>query len=85
MRLIVADRDRWLCRRPGCECGGDELTPEPGKPNTMTCGHVVAVVDGGTDHPDNLRAECARGNYAEGANITNTLRRRSSLNTSRDW
>lgn len=85
LRLYVAARDGMTCRRPGCVCGNDQLTMERGKPNSMTCGHIVAYDDGGTDHPDNLRAECARGNYADGAAIANGKRARSRLNTSRDW
>lgn len=85
LRRLVGVRDGMRCRRPLCPCGGVELTWERNRPNTLTAGHIVAVVDGGTDSPDNLRAECARENYAEGARITNTRRRRSRLNTSREW
>jgi hypothetical protein len=57
----------------------------PGLPNSMTLGHIIPDTDGGTEHPENLRAECARHNYAEGAAITNRKRGRSRLNTSREW
>ena len=85
MRRYVAARDGMICRRPLCPCGGAELTWAPDRPNTLTLGHIVAVVDGGTDHPENLRAECARENYADGARIGNARRARLALNTSRDW
>ena len=85
LRRYVAARDGLVCRRPMCPCGGIELTLQPNQPNTMTCGHIVAVDDGGTDHPENLRAECARGNYADGAARTNRKQRRQRLNTSREW
>lgn len=85
LRLYVAARDGLVCRRPACPCGNADLTMEPRKPNSLTLGHIVADVDGGTEHPENLRAECARYNYAEGAAMTNRSRGRSRLNTSREW
>lgn len=85
LRRFIGARDGMMCRRPACPCGGARLTWERNMPNTMTAGHIVAVIDGGTDHPENLRAECARFNYAEGAQLTNARRARSRLNTSREW
>lgn len=85
LRLYVGGRDGMRCQRPGCRCGGCELTWTPLLPNTLTAGHVVAVEDGGTHHPDNLRAECAAGNYGDGADRTNRKRRSRSRNTSRAW
>jgi len=85
LRRWVAARDGMVCRRPLCPCGGVALTWEPGQPNTVTLGHIVADTDGGSSHPENLRAECARENYADGARITNRKRARSRLNTSREW
>ena len=85
LRRFIAARDGMVCRRPGCPCGGQPLTWEPRQPNTLTAGHIVAVDDGGTDDPENLRAECARENYADGARIVNRKRARSRLNTSREW
>lgn len=86
LRSLVAARDAWTCKRPRCRCGGARLTSEPRQPLTLTVGHVVAVEDGGalTD-PANLRAECAGGNYADGADRTNRKRMRATLSTSRDW
>ena len=59
VRAFVLDRDGHRCRRP--------LPPDGrlcGKPATHA-GHIVADVLGGTDHPDNLRAECAGCNQGE--------------------
>lgn len=85
LRQLVAVRDGLVCRRPLCECGGAELTWERNKPNSYTLGHIVAHEDGGSEHPDNLRPECARGNYGDGAARTNRKRGRSRLSTSRAW
>lgn len=85
LRAYIAERDSMRCQRPGCECGGAALVWARGLPNSLTCGHIVALVDGGTDHPDNLRAECARGNYADGARMRNASSPRAAINTSRAW
>lgn len=81
LRLYVAARDGLVCRRPLCECGGAELTLERRQPNSFTLGHIVPVIHGGTDHPENLRPECARENYREGSELSRT----PALNTSREW
>lgn len=85
LRRYVAARDGMVCRRPLCPCGGGPLTWAPRQPNTVTLGHVVAYVDGGSDHPENLRAECSQGSHREGADRTNRRKARSRLNTSRGW
>ena len=86
LRRYVAARDGMVCRRPLCECGGVQLTWTRYQPNSFTLGHIVAHEDGGSDrNPENLRAECARGNYGDGARRTNRRRSRAALSTSREW
>lgn len=61
LRAAVLERDGWTCRRPvpGGICGAP----------AHTCGHIIARVHGGTDTLANLRAECARHNYGDGARL----------------
>ena len=47
LRLVILERDGYRCR-----CG---------KPATDV-DHILPVIQGGTDHPDNLRAGCAHCN-----------------------
>lgn len=66
-REFVLDRDGRACRRPvppaGLPCG---------KPAT-DAGHIIAAALGGTDHPDNLRAECEPHNASDGARLARLL------------
>lgn len=68
LRRVVLDRDGWRCQRPvpGGICGA----------YAHTAGHIIARVHGGPDTLDNLRAECARHNYADGAVLRSTPPRR---------
>lgn len=63
LRAYVLERDQHQCQRPvqptGRTCGAP----------ASDCGHIVAHAYGGTDHPDNLRAECTFHNRGEGARI----------------
>lgn len=67
VRRLVLERDGYRCKRPvvGGLCGA----------HANQVGHVVARVDGGTDDPRNLRAECAPHNLADGARLANRRRR----------
>jgi 5-methylcytosine-specific restriction endonuclease McrA len=71
LRDYVLERDGRRCRRlvppAGAECG--ELA--------TTAGHIVDKDLGGTDHPDNLRAECGACNYGAGARAGNRKRARA--------
>lgn len=68
MRLAVLERDARRCRMPlpnGTPC----LAP------ANTVDHILPLADGGAFlDPTNLRAACARHNYAAGARITNRMR-----------
>lgn len=80
IRAAVLRRDDYRCQAPaptGVACG---------RPAT-TAGHIVPRDQGGTDHPDNLRAECAPCNYGDGARLANAKRATPTpgLNPSRDW
>ena len=48
VRAQVLFRDRWTCQQ--CGAPADHVD------------HIAPVIDGGTDHPANLRALCARCN-----------------------
>lgn len=67
LRAYVLERDAHRCQRPlqpaGQPCGAP----------ARDCGHIVALAYGGTDHPDNLRAECTFHNRGEGARIAQRL------------
>jgi len=69
VREYVLRRDQHTCRRIKADTG------RPCLAYATTAGHIVAVELGGTDHPDNLRAECTSCNYADGARRTNRNRR----------
>lgn len=66
-REFVLERDGRICQRPvppaGLICG---------KPAT-DAGHIVADVLGGTNHPDNLRAECEPHNASDGARLAQLI------------
>ena len=68
VRAQILERDGHTCQRP---------TPPDGRicgaPAT-DAGHIVAKAYGGTDHPANLRAECAPHNRGEGHTIAATLK-----------
>jgi hypothetical protein len=88
LRAFVGARDGMRCQRPGCECGGAELTLATRQPTTLTLGHIRPWVETGhtSFDPADYRAECARGNYADGARIGNARRAaRRGLNPSRQW
>jgi 5-methylcytosine-specific restriction endonuclease McrA len=59
LRLLVLERDGWTCQR----CGAP----------ATDCGHLIPAAHGGPDTPDNLQAECARCNRADGHTIANQL------------
>lgn len=62
LRAYVLARDDYRCQRPEAhDCQG----------YATDAGHIVARSAGGRDTPENLRAECARGNRAEGARMRN--------------
>ena len=67
-RAIVLERDGYTCQTCGAEAG----QPHPYDPTRKTrlhLGHVLDKSKGGTDDPDNLKAQCSICN--EGlANIT---------------
>ena len=62
LRAVVLDRDGYRCKRPVVRAG---IEVECGEPANHA-GHIVARVLGGTDTLDNLRAECAPCNLADG-------------------
>ncbi len=56
-RAFVLDRDGYTCQRCGRAAGdSDEL--HPGRKVQLTMGHIVPQSQGGSDEPNNLRAEC---------------------------
>jgi hypothetical protein len=61
LRLTVLNRDGWRCQRPvpGGVCAAV----------ATTAGHITARVHGGPDTLANLRAECTRHNYGDGARL----------------
>lgn len=66
MRAHILDRDRYQCQMPtlvGLPC----LAP------ASTVDHITPLAEGGAFlDPANLRAACARHNYAAGARLTNS-------------
>lgn len=65
LRAFVLARDGYLCQRPD---------PHDCQGVATDAGHIVARMNGGRDTPENLRAECARGNRSEGARLRNAAR-----------
>lgn len=69
LRAAILDRDGHVCQRPippaGHPCG---------RPAT-DAGHIIAAAYGGTDHPDNLRAECEPCNATDGGRIRTALQK----------
>ncbi|WP_212525803.1 HNH endonuclease [Actibacterium sp. MT2.3-13A] len=67
-RAIVLERDGYTCQTCGAEAG----QPHPydsGRKTRLHLGHILDKSKGGTDDPDNLKAQCSICN--EGlANIT---------------
>lgn len=67
LRAYVLARDQYQCQRmnplTGIRCG---------RPAT-DAGHILDVALGGTDHPANLRAECAHCNRSAGARLGTRL------------
>lgn len=60
LRRLVLERDRYRCQLPaedGATCGAYATHVD----------HVVPRAAGGSDHPSNLRAACARHNLKRGA------------------
>lgn len=61
VRTMVIRRDGGRCKI--CGIGSNEPYPgEPGTAGVMTVGHITPQERGGTNDPDNLRAECSRCN-----------------------
>jgi 5-methylcytosine-specific restriction endonuclease McrA len=81
LRLAVLARDHHQCQVPttdGSICG---------QPATIA-GHIIAKTHGGTDTPDNLRAECQAHSSREGHTLAIAqlrARRRGANQPSRDW
>lgn len=75
VRAYVLARDGHRCQARGPQCLGI----------ATTCGHIVPRIDGGNDRLDNLRAECVKCNYSDGARITARRRQAKGLNASRRW
>lgn len=70
LRAFVLERDGWRCKVPlddGLLCG------QPAN----TVGHLDRLCDGGPllAPSHRLRAECAKHNYSDGAQVTNERRR----------
>lgn len=72
LRAHVLERDRYQCQRPtppaGAPCG---------RPATEA-GHIIDAALGGTDHLDNLRAECAPCNKGAGGRLRVLLQKAST-------
>lgn len=71
LRAYVLARDGHTCQRPrpsGAPCG---------QPAT-DAGHILADALGGTNHPDNLRAECEQCNSIDGGRLGLVLRAASA-------
>lgn len=60
VRAYVLARDGYACQRIVSTTGQRCLAP------ATDAGHIVAHALGGTDHPDNLRAECLPCNRTAG-------------------
>jgi 5-methylcytosine-specific restriction endonuclease McrA len=83
IRLWVLDRDGWRCQLPPFP-GETGAAPAPGswahaEVRATVCAehaehvdHVTPRAAGGTDHPDQLRASCARHNLERGARLEDT-------------
>lgn len=56
-RALVLHRDGFTCQICG-RAAGESDTLHPGRKVQLTMGHIVPQSQGGTDEPDNLRAEC---------------------------
>lgn len=73
LRDLVLERDGRACRRPipptGMPCG---------RP-ANEAGHIVDKALGGTDTPENLRAECARCNRSAGGRLRVLLQKGATL------
>lgn len=68
VRAFVLTRDSGRCQVPM----GPDGRSVCGAPAT-DAGHIIAAAYGGTDHPDNLRAECEPHSAAGGAYIAQTI------------
>lgn len=62
IRAIILSRDRFQCQVP---LPDGRLCLEP----ATVCGHILARIDGGDDHPSNLRAECLHHSTSGGGQI----------------
>jgi 5-methylcytosine-specific restriction protein A len=79
VRLVVLERDGWLCRIRGPKCLLDATEVD----------HIIRPADGGALYdPDNLRASCGPCNRARGgrigAQMTNA-RYSKAPRPSREW
>lgn len=63
-RQFVLERDGWMCHLCGEGIPEDAIYPDP---LYGTADHVVTVLAGGSDDPDNLRAAHFRCNTVRGA------------------
>lgn len=74
VRLLVLQRDGYVCRMRGPRCTGVATTVD----------HIVPLHLGGSLlDPANLRAACAKCNYGGGARITNATRRAAAVRVAR--
>ncbi len=60
-RAFVFNRDGGTCQLCGRGADNEDLFI-PGRKIRLTIGHIVDKSKGGSDHPDNLRAECTNCN-----------------------
>lgn len=76
MRPVVFARDNWTCHWCGRTVTEDIAELD----------HVVALIDGGTNHPSNYVCACASCNRTRGGRLGNRRRARAErLNPSRSW
>jgi 5-methylcytosine-specific restriction endonuclease McrA len=70
LRLLILDRDRWLCQIKGRRCLRYATAVD----------HVIARADGGDCwSPANLRAACRACNSSGGAALTNARRHATTV------
>lgn len=57
LRLLILERDGWMCQAKGPRCKGQAKTVD----------HIIPVSEGGNSHPNNLRAACGPCNFGTAA------------------